>query len=139
MEALAREELPNIRLNTPVRTLFYDEAAGEWLVNGEFRARNVITTIPWPSLYEALGRPEEIRAPMRLIRYNKVVISLFETDRNDNNYHWRYRPEMDQQHHRELFISNFVRDSKQFGVFTETNADRFDALKLTFPGRNLCN
>lgn len=139
MEALAREELPNIRLNTPVRRLAYDEAAGEWLVNGEFRAKNVITTIPWPSLYEALGCPEDIRESMKLIRCNRVVISLFETDRNDNDYHWRYRPEMDQQHHRELFISNFVRGSKNYGVFTETNADRFDASKLTFPGRNLFN
>lgn len=139
MEALVREELPNIRLNTPVRRLAYDEAAGEWLVNGEFRAKNVITTIPWPSLYGALGCPEDIRESMKLIRYNRVVISLFETDRNDNDYHWRYRPEMDQQHHRELFISNFVRGSKNYGVFTETNADRFDASKLTFPGRNLFN
>ena len=91
------------------------------------------------AVYEALGRPEDIRESMKLIRCNRVVISLFETDRNDNNYHWRYRPEMDQQHHRELFISNFVRDSKHYGVFTETNADRFDASKLTFPGRNLFN
>ncbi|WP_298068281.1 NAD(P)-binding protein [uncultured Mailhella sp.] len=139
MEVLAREELPNILLNTPVKSLSYDKAAREWLVNGEYKTRNVITTIPWPSLYRYLGSPEEIRGKMEFIRYNKVVISLFETAENSNNYHWRYRPEMEQQHHRELFISNFVKDSKKYGVFTETNADRFDASRLTFPGKNLFN
>lgn len=139
VEALAREELPNIRLNTAVTSLRYDASAREWIVNGEFRARMIVNTIPWPVLYEALGRPQEIAGRMKFIRYNRVVISLFETDENRNNYHWRYRPEMDQQHHRELFISNFVRDSKRYGVFTETNADRFHAGTLTFPGRNIFN
>lgn len=46
---------------------------------------------------------------------------------------------MEQQHHRELYISNFVKDSKNYGVFTETNANRFDANKVTFKGRNLFN
>ena len=46
---------------------------------------------------------------------------------------------MAEQHHRELYISNFVKDNKKYGVFTETNANRFDADHLTFKGRNLFN
>ena len=47
------------------------------------------------------------------IKYNKVVVSLFETDDNPTNYHWRVSSgKMEQQHHRELYISNFVKDSK---------------------------
>lgn len=139
MEALARDELPNIRLNAPAKTLSYDASTSAWLVNGEFRARNVITTIPWPDLYEILGQPEAMRENMKFIRYNKVVISLYELDKKDANWHWRYRPEMDQQHHRELFISNFVKDSKNYGAFTETNAIRFNISRTTFKGKNLFN
>lgn len=73
------------------------------------------------------------------IKYNKLVISLFETDENPTPYHWRFIPDPKQLHHREFFISNFAKDSKNYGVFTETNADRFDADGLTFKGRNLFN
>ena len=68
-----------------------------------------------------------------------MVISLFETDENPTPYHWRYIPDLKEQHHREFFISNFALDSKNYGTFTETNADRFDADKLTFKGRNIFN
>ena len=139
MEAIAKDVLPLIRFNTRVETLVRDQHNDYWIVNSTIKAKNVITTIPWPDLYQALGSPVAIAEQMKRIRYNKVVVSLFELDENPNNYHWRYRPEMEVQHHRELFISNFVKDSKPFGVFTETNSERFDKSKLTFPGRNLFN
>ena len=132
-------ENPFIKFNTKVTKLRYDENEKVWFVNEEFKAKNIINTTPWPDLFEAMGRPAEIKDQITKIRYNKVVVSLFETDDNPTNYHWRYRPEMTQQHHRELYISNFVKNNKNYGVFTETNADRFDADNLTFKGRNLFN
>ena len=139
MEAIAKDELQNIKFNTKVTKLRFDENEQVWVINEEYKAKNVINTTPWPDLYEAMGRPEAIREQINKIKYNKVVVSLFETDDNPTNYHWRYRPEMEQQHHRELYISNFVKDSKNYGVFTETNGNRFDANKVTFKGRNLFN
>lgn len=139
MEAIAKDENPFIKFNTYVNKLRFDENEDSWIVNEAFKAKNVITTIPWPVLYEAMGRPDAIKEQMTKIKYNKVVVSLFETDDNPTNYHWRYRPEMTQQHHRELYISNFVKDNKNYGVFTETNSERFNPERLTFKGRNLFN
>ena len=139
MEAIAKDENPFIKFNTYVNKLRFDENEDSWIINEAFKAKNVITTIPWPVLYEALGRPDVIKEQMTKIKYNKVVVSLFETDDNPTNYHWRYRPEMTQQHHRELYISNFVKDNKNYGVFTETNSERFNPERLTFKGRNLFN
>ena len=139
MESIAKDENPLIKFNTYVNKLRFDENEDSWIVNEAFKAKNVITTIPWPVLYEAMERPNVIKEQMTKIKYNKVVVSLFETDDNPTNYHWRYRPEMTQQHHRELYISNFVKDNKNYGVFTETNSDRFDPERLTFNGRNLFN
>ena len=139
MEAIAKDENPFIKFNTYVNKLRFDENEDSWIINEAFKAKNVITTIPWPVLYEAMGRPDAIKEQMTKIKYNKVVVSLFETDDNPTNYHWRYRPEMTQQHHRELYISNFVKDNKNYGVFTETNSERFNPERLTFKGRNLFN
>ena len=139
MEAIAADINKDIRFNTKVTKLSYDEAENAWLVNGEFKAKNIVNTTPWPDLYEAMGRPAEIREQITKVKYNKLVISLFERPDNPWPYHWRYTPDMKEQHHREFFINNFVKDSKNYGFFTETNADRFDADKLTFKGRNLFN
>ncbi len=139
IEAIAADINSFIKFNTKVTKLRYDESGQIWYVNDEFAAKNVITTMPWPDLFEAMGRPSEIKEQMTKIKYNKLVISLFETDENPTPYHWRYIPDPKQQHHREFFISNFAKDSKNYGTFTETNADRFDADNLTFKGRNLFN
>lgn len=139
MEAIAKDINDFIKFNTKVQKLVYDENEKVWLVNDEFKAKNIINTTPWPDLFEAMGKPEAISKPIERIKYNKLVISLFETKEDDLPYHWRYRPEPEQQHHREFFIHNFALDSKPRGVFTETNADRFDSDNLTFPGQNLFN
>lgn len=139
IEAIAKDINPFIVFNTKVNKLRFDESEQVWIVNEEFKAQNIINTTPWPDLYEAMGKPEAIREHINKIKYNKLVISLFETDENPTPYHWRYIPDKNEQHHREFFISNFAKDSKNYGTFTETNANRFDADKLTFKGRNLFN
>ncbi|MBQ8464808.1 MAG: FAD-dependent oxidoreductase [Alphaproteobacteria bacterium] len=139
IEAIAEDINAYIKFNTKVSQLRYNENEQVWYVNNEFAAKNIITTMPWPDLYKAMDKPAEIREQITKIKYNKLVISLFERDDNPWPYHWRYTPDMKEQHHREFFISNFALDSKNYGFFTETNADRFDADHLTFEGRNLFN
>ena len=139
IEAIAKDINKDIKFNTKVTKLTYNAEDKTWLVNDKFMAKNIINTTPWPDLYEALGRPSAISEQMKKIKYNKLVISLFERPDNPWPYHWRYTPDMKEQHHREFFINNFVKDSKPYGFFTETNANRFDADHLTFPGKNLFN
>lgn len=102
--------------------LEYD--GGVWTVNGRWRARNVINTAPWCDLYDALGRPAELAADFAKIRYNRLVISLYEL-RYDVDWHWRYIPDRDVSYHREFYIGNFAEDSRRDGVYTETNARRY--------------
>lgn len=139
IEAIAADINKYIKFNTKVTKLIYDKNEKIWIVNDEFKAKNIINSTPWTDLYNALGSPVEIQEQIQKIKYNKLVISLFETDENPTPYHWRYIPDLKEQHHREFFISNFALDSKNYGTFTETNADRFDADKLTFKGRNIFN
>lgn len=139
MEAIAAPISQYIKTNTRVFKLDYDEDSKCWIVNNKYMARKIVNTIPWPDLYVALGCPAEISQQISKIKYNKIVISLFENVSNDLPYHWRYQPDLDVQHHREFFISNFAKDSKDFGVFTETNLNRFDPEHLSFEGNNLFN
>ena len=139
IEAIAADINKYIKFNTKVTKLIYDKNEKVWIVNDEFKAKHIINSTPWTDLYNALGSPVEIQEQIQKIKYNKLVISLFETDENPTPYHWRYIPDLKEQHHREFFISNFALDSKNYGTFTETNADRFDADKLTFKGRNIFN
>lgn len=81
IEAIAADINKFIKFNTAVKKLHYDEKEKEWIVNEEFKAKNVITTIPWPDLFEAMGKPVEIKEQISKIKYNKLVISLFETDK----------------------------------------------------------
>lgn len=110
-----------------------------WEINDKYLSKVLITTIPWPDLYMALGKPASISKEMEIVKYNKLVISLFETKTNEVPYHWRYQPSLKEQHHREFFISNFVKNSKKYGVFTETNSERFDSSTITFNGKNIFN
>lgn len=112
IEAIAADVNKYIKFNTAVKKLRYDENKKEWIVNDEFAAKNIITTIPWPDLFDAMDRPSEIKEQITKIKYNKLVISLFETDENPTPYHWRFIPDPKQLHHREFFISNFAKDSK---------------------------
>ena len=139
IEAISEPIKNYIKTNCKVSTLTYDGDNKIWIVNNQIKAKKVITTIPWPDLFCALGSPEEIKSQMNHIKYNSIVISLFEIEENLLPYHWRYQPSLDVQHHREFFISNFAKDSKNFGVFTETNFQRFDPHSFSFKGKNLFN
>ncbi len=139
MEAIAADINPVIKFNTRVTKIAYNESESVWYVNEAYCAKNIINTTPWPDLFEAMGRPSEIKEPISKIKYNKIVISLYEMDKNPYPYHWYYKPDLKEQHHREFSICNFVKDSKKWGGFTETNADRFTPDTLTFKGRNIYN
>ncbi|MBR0091195.1 MAG: NAD(P)-binding protein [Lachnospiraceae bacterium] len=132
VDALVRDELPYIRCNSKVTKLEYNE--GLWTVNGEIRAKNVINTTPWNDLYDALGAPAELADDFAHIRYNRIVVSLYEKD-YDVNWHWRYIPDPGKAFHREFYIPNFATDSRQGGLYLETNEHRFTEGKVTVDGR----
>ncbi len=139
MNAIAKPIMQYIKLNYEVNKLVYEEKEKVWIINDTYKAKNVINAgCPWSDLYGFLGKPKEIASDIEKIKYNKIVISLYEADKS-HNFHWRYIPDLKQQHHREFPIDNFVLNSPKKSLFTETNSNRFDEKTITFKGRNIYN
>lgn len=140
VNAIAKPIMKNIKLNYKVKKLIYNENDKIWLVNDdEFRTKNVLNAgCPWNDMYEILGKPKEIYDDIQKIKYNKIVVSLYESEERQT-FHWRYIPDLKQQHHREFPIANFVKNSPLNSYFIETNLNRFNAETATFNGKNLYN
>lgn len=139
MNAIAKPILKYIKLNYEVNKLLYNENDKTWLINDVYKAKNVINAgCPWNELYRFLGKPKEISKDIEKIKYNKVVCSLYESEQK-HKFHWRYIPDLKEQHHREFPIYNFVKNSPKGAYFTETNLNRFNENALTFNGKNIYN
>ena len=109
-----------VRLGERV-TRMTEEAWG-WTVN-DHRARRVVNTAPWPTLFDALGRPPEIEDDIGRLRASSLVVSLW-SRQYDHDWHWRYLPSLDIPEHREFYIHNFAPGSAPDGVYTETERSR---------------
>ncbi|MBR1544807.1 MAG: hypothetical protein IJ638_02590, partial [Alphaproteobacteria bacterium] len=108
-----------------------------WLINNEYKAKYVINTTPWNDIFNALGRPQNLKNDFEKIRYNRVVISLYEKEYS-HDWHWRYVPDMKRNYHREFYIHNFAKSSKPNGMYVETNLKRFNGIEEVL-GTNLYN
>lgn len=133
VDALARDEMPYIRLGEKVTRLQH-QPDGSWLVNDTYAARHVINTTPWNDLFEALGSPAHLAPAFERIRYNRIVVSLYEKNYTEN-WHWRYVPDRDRRYHREFYIANFAKDSRTDGIYLETNVKRFQGEEACFGGK----
>ena len=131
VSAIAKDEMKYIKLNEAVTKMDY--VRDHWVINDTYEAKNVINTTPWNDLYDALGRPHEIESDITKIRYNRIVVSLYEHD-YEHGWHWRYVPDSALAHHREFYIGNFAKDSKPNGIYLETGIKRFDEKSAGFEG-----
>lgn len=136
IDALAYDMKENVLLNSKVSNLKY--ADGYWIVNKEFQAKKVINTTPWNDLYFALEDvPAELEQSFRKICYNRIVVSLYEKEYT-HDWHWRYIPDMQKLFHREFFIHNFSENSKDNGIYLETNLKRYLGRgKINYDGKLL--
>lgn len=132
VDALAEDEKEYVCLNTRVVSLKNQE--GHWLVNNEFEAKHVINTVPWNTLYEVLGEPSELADDFAKIKYNRLMVSLYEKD-YEHDWHWRYIPDIQKTYHREFYIHNFAEDSKENGIYLESNLDRYYQQSLKYDGK----
>ena len=132
VDVLAEDEKEYIHLNTRVVDLKYRDE--RWIVNNEFETKYVVNTVPWNSLYRALGEPTELSDDFAKIQYNRLMISLYEKPYN-HNWHWRYIPDIQKTYHREFYIHNFAVDSKENGVYLESNLDRYQNRLSEYDGK----
>jgi len=133
VDAIYRDEKDHVVLAEKVVTIERQPDA-TWMVNGRYQADNVINTTPWNDLYGALGSPAELKDAFERIKYNRIVVSLYEKNYAEN-WHWRYVPDRDRRYHREFYIANFAKDSRKDGVYLETNVKRFQGEEACFGGR----
>ena len=82
VDALLADEKKFIKLNAKVVNLKHQD--GRWIVNKELEAKHVVNTVPWNSLYEALGEPAELADDFARIKYNRLMISLYEKPYDHN-------------------------------------------------------
>jgi protoporphyrinogen oxidase len=124
--AIAAKIGDKIILNSPVTSLKKEN--DHWLINGKYQAKKIINTAPWPNLFSALNSPAELKKDFDNLRFNSLVVSLWETPYN-HDWHWLYIPDLEKENHREFFINNFAPHSNRAGIYTETNLKRW-------PGKN---
>lgn len=109
----------HIHYNEPVISLDYDLRT----VNGKYKADTIINTIPWMSIKEPIGVPDEIRSEIASLRFSSVVIE-YHSEMLKTKAQWIYYPDLEIPYHRVLVRYNFCPGSK--GYWTETNRVRFD-------------
>jgi len=106
-----------IRTSTPVLSLDSDNL----LVNGEFKAATIISTIPWTCYRHFRGVPPRIKEAIDRLEYTSIK-TTYHSKTPDGDAHWVYLPDEDVPHHRILCRSRFCSGSR--GFWTETNLKR---------------
>ena len=108
-----------IRYNVKVNRLDLDNR----MVNDEYSAENVVTTVPWTDIDEIKGLESDCLKDIGRLKYSSTVIE-YTDEKIDNDAHWIYYPDPGLSYHRILVRHNFCPGSK--GIWTETNLTRFD-------------
>ena len=88
-----------------------------------YQAEKIIFTIPWTSVDEFYGMPDDIEKMIPQLKHNAVEIRYY-PDNLETNAHWIYYPDLTLPYHRILVRPNFCLNSR--GYWTETNAERTD-------------
>ncbi len=110
-----------IRLNTPVESV---DIANR-VVNGEFQAEHIISSIPWTLWPSFAAVPAPIVSEIAKLRHIAVDVD-YQPETQPTDAHWVYAPEESLSHHRLLCRSNFYANSR--GYWTETNSQRAQPL-----------
>ncbi len=114
--------------STPVTSIDIENR----IINSEFCAKKIISTIPWTIWPKVASVPESIISQISRLRHVAIDVD-YHPDTLTSNSHWIYEPDERLAHHRILCRNNFCRGSK--GYWTETNAKRA-SVKGEFHYRN---
>lgn len=91
------------------------------LVNGTYKADNIITTIPWTEFRTITNEKTDYRALVQRLKYSSVVIDYVNREMK-TDAQWVYYPDLELAYHRILVRNSF---SLGTGYWTETNSKRF--------------
>lgn len=114
----------HVKLGVKAETLKYDGKF--WSINGEYKTRKIICTIPWTLLnIEIQNSKFNFKEEFKNLEYLSDVISLWEREPYKHDAHWKYIPNPNIEQHREFYIHNFAPHSKPGGVMTDINRKRW--------------
>jgi protoporphyrinogen oxidase len=100
------------------------------IINGEIKARNLVSTIPWSYWNKVAKLPDEITHQIEKLEHVSIDVSYHKDDLNTDS-HWIYLPDEEIPEHRLLVRSNFISGSP--GYWKETNSKRTkDPSGITF-------
>ena len=85
------------------------------------KAEYIISTIPWDSVKEHIGMPNDLVKDIEKLKHTSVNVTYFPENIN-TDAQWIYYPDINLPYHRILVRSNFCTNSK--GYWTETNSER---------------
>jgi protoporphyrinogen oxidase len=106
-----------IRYSTCVNELIPDSR----IINGAYRAKTIINTIPWQYLMQCRGIPPDVLNAVKNLEYTSIKVS-YHPEEMKSPAHWIYVPDETTTYHRILCRSNFIPGSH--GYWTETNLKR---------------
>lgn len=90
-----------------------------------YQADIIVTTIPWRSIEEIVGMPQEQLSDIAHLKHSSVETRYYEKNL-DTKAQWIYYPNPELAYHRILVRHNFCPNSK--GYWTETNSERVDMI-----------
>lgn len=118
---MASELGSNIHYGCNVACLDVDECKVELVDGSVYKAKKIITTIPWTCFRSIKGITNEISEGISRLKYSSVITEYHE-EHLETTSHWIYYPDPKLSYHRILVRHNFCEESK--GYWTETNSDR---------------
>lgn len=110
----------NIVFGAPVECIDFNDKR---VLSGEreIEAETIITTIPWNSIKELAGMPEDLRKKAGRLKHSSIEVRYFHRNL-DTSAQWIYYPDPAVPYHRILVRHNFLEGSR--GYWTETNSQR---------------
>jgi protoporphyrinogen oxidase len=107
----------HLRLGTKVTSV--DVETGT--INGKFRGKQIINTIPWPLWKELATLPGDVAEAVGRLRHTSVDVDYL-SQNEASDAQWIYVPDENVPHHRLLCRNNFIAGAR--GGWTETNSAR---------------
>jgi protoporphyrinogen oxidase len=105
----------NIRNNTEITSIFYEENSKKWIVNELYKYDLLISSLPLNVIPNLIRNcPDSILEAAKKLKYNKVSTMLWES--KSTNRTWTYLPDSDVLFHRYIHIGNFFEPISNFTI-----------------------
>ena len=110
--------------NAKVRSIDFRTKEVTTADGSTYKAKTIITTVPWTEFEEIFNMPVEIRSSIKDLKYCSIQVE-YHPEMLETNSQWIYFPDMELPYHRILVRHNFCPNSS--GYWTETNSERVAA------------